>query len=52
MRHSTLQETVALLEATLESTHDGIIVLDLSRRIVRHNQHYLDTLASRPGAQP
>jgi two-component system cell cycle sensor histidine kinase/response regulator CckA len=42
VRHSTLQETVALLEATLESTHDGIIVLDLSRRIVRSNQHYLD----------
>jgi two-component system, cell cycle sensor histidine kinase and response regulator CckA len=43
VRHSTLQETVALLEATLESTHDAIIVADLSRRIVRSNQHYLDT---------
>jgi two-component system cell cycle sensor histidine kinase/response regulator CckA len=42
VRHSRLEEIVALLEATLESTHDAIIVTDLNRRIVRSNQHYLD----------
>ena len=47
MHHSTLEEIVALLEATLESTHDAIIVADLSRRIVRYNQHYLDMFGFR-----
>jgi two-component system cell cycle sensor histidine kinase/response regulator CckA len=37
----TLEETVALLEATLESTHDAILVVDLDRRIIRYNRHYL-----------
>ena len=30
----TLEETVALLEATLEATHDAILVVDLDRRIL------------------
>ncbi len=34
----TLEETVALLEATLEATHDGILVLDLDRRVIRYNR--------------
>jgi PAS domain S-box-containing protein len=38
----TLEETVALLEATLESTHDGILVLDLHRRIVRFNRRLVE----------
>jgi len=37
----TLEETVALLEATLESTHDAILVVDLDRRILRFNSQYL-----------
>ena len=37
----TLEETVALLEATLEATQDGILVLDLDRRIILYNQRLL-----------
>jgi two-component system cell cycle sensor histidine kinase/response regulator CckA len=34
----TLEETIALLEATLEATHDGILVLDLQHRVIRYNR--------------
>ena len=34
----THEETIALLEATLEATHDGILVLDLDRRVIRYNR--------------
>jgi PAS domain S-box-containing protein len=34
----TREETIALLEATLEATHDGILVLDLDRRVIRYNR--------------
>jgi len=37
----TLEETIALLEATLEATHDGILVVDLDRRIILYNRQYL-----------
>ena len=37
----TLEETIALLEATLEATHDGILVSDLDRRIIRYNRQYM-----------
>jgi PAS domain S-box-containing protein len=37
----TLEETIALLEATLESTHDAILVVDLNRRVIRFNRQYL-----------
>jgi two-component system cell cycle sensor histidine kinase/response regulator CckA len=37
----TLEETIALLEATLEATHDGIVVVDLDRRVIRHNRQFL-----------
>jgi len=36
-----LEETIALLKATLESTHDGILVVDLKRRILFYNRQYL-----------
>ena len=45
--HRTLEETVALLEATLEATQDGILVLDLNRRIILYNQRLLDMLGLR-----
>src|SRR5438552_4135443 len=35
---ATLEETIALLEATLEATHDGILVLDANRRVVHFNR--------------
>jgi PAS domain S-box-containing protein len=38
---STLEQTLALLQATLESTHDGIIVVDLQRRVLLWNAHLL-----------
>jgi two-component system cell cycle sensor histidine kinase/response regulator CckA len=34
-------ETVALLEETLEATHVGLLVLDLERRIVRYNRQFI-----------
>src|ERR1700682_5521253 len=37
----TLEETIALLEATLEATHDGILVVDLDRRVILYNRQYL-----------
>jgi PAS domain S-box-containing protein len=38
----TLEETIALLEATLDATHDAILVTDLERRIIRFNRQYLN----------
>jgi two-component system cell cycle sensor histidine kinase/response regulator CckA len=38
----THEETIALLKATLESTHDAIFVVDLNRRIIFYNRQYLD----------
>src|ERR1700712_3456068 len=35
------EETIALLEATLEASLDGILVLDMSDRVVRFNQRFL-----------
>src|SRR6266850_1064171 len=37
----TLDQTIALLEATFDSTHDGILVIDLNRRIVCYNRQFL-----------
>ena len=37
----TLDQTIALLEATFDSTQDGILVVDLNRRIVRYNRRFL-----------
>jgi two-component system cell cycle sensor histidine kinase/response regulator CckA len=39
-RH-TPEETIAFLEATLEATHDGILVIDLDRRIILFNRQFL-----------
>ncbi len=36
-----LKENVSLLQATLESTADGILVIDLNGRIVSYNQRFL-----------
>ena len=33
-----LEETIALLEATLDATHDAILVVDLDGRIIRFNR--------------
>jgi PAS domain S-box-containing protein len=38
----TPQETIALLETTLDATHNGIIAVDLNRRIIRYNQRFLE----------
>jgi two-component system cell cycle sensor histidine kinase/response regulator CckA len=37
-----VEETIALLEATLEATHDGILVADLQHRVVRYNRQFLE----------
>jgi len=37
-----LESTVSILEATLESTGDGIIVLDRNKRIVAYNKKYIE----------
>jgi len=38
----TLEETIALLEATLEATPDGILVVGLDRRVKRFNQQLVE----------
>lgn len=40
--HKALERSLAALQATLDSTADGILVLDLSRRITNVNQQFLD----------
>jgi len=44
----TLDSTIALLEATLDSTHDGVLVVDLNRRIARYNPHFLTLFGLTP----
>jgi len=39
---TTLEETIALLEATLDATHDGILVVNPSRRIIRFNRRFVE----------
>ena len=38
----TLEATVALLEATLEATHDAVLVVDLDRHITRFNRRFVE----------
>lgn len=40
-RTAEIQKTLSLLEATLESTADGVMVMDLHRRIVQCNKTFL-----------
>ncbi|MGA2197863.1 MAG: PAS domain S-box protein, partial [Bryobacteraceae bacterium] len=37
-----LRQSASLLEATLEATGDGILVVDLQGKIVSHNQRFMD----------
>jgi two-component system, cell cycle sensor histidine kinase and response regulator CckA len=37
----TLEETLALLEATLDAAHDAILVFDLNKRVVFYNRRFL-----------
>ena len=37
-----LEETTALLEATLDATDDALLVVDLNRRVIRSNRHFVD----------
>jgi PAS domain S-box-containing protein len=41
LAEQALQQSVSLLTATLESTADGIIVVDQSRKITNYNQRFL-----------
>ena len=41
-RMHQLTDSVSLLEATIESTTDGILVVDLGGRITRYNQRFLE----------
>ena len=38
----TLEGTIALLEATLEATHDGILVLSADRRVIHFNRRFAE----------
>jgi PAS domain S-box-containing protein len=38
---TTLEKTIALLQATLEATHDAILVLDLNRHVICYNRRFL-----------
>jgi two-component system cell cycle sensor histidine kinase/response regulator CckA len=46
--HPTFEETIALLEATLEATHDGILVLDQAHRVIRYNRVLAEMLRIPP----
>jgi two-component system cell cycle sensor histidine kinase/response regulator CckA len=48
--HPTFEETIALLEATLEATHDGILVLDQDHRVIRYNRLLAEMLRIPPEA--
>jgi PAS domain S-box-containing protein len=41
-RQTTLEDTCALLEATLEATQDAILVANLDREVVRYNRRFLE----------
>lgn len=40
-RTAEIQKTLSLLEATLESTADGVMVMDLNRRVIQCNKTFL-----------
>ena len=41
---ATLEETIALLEATLDATHDAILVVDLHGHVIRCNRRCFEML--------
>ena len=41
-RTAEIQKTLSLLEASLESTADGVMVMDLNRRVVQCNKTFLE----------
>jgi PAS domain S-box-containing protein len=43
----TPEETIALLEATLDATHDAILVVDLNRRVIHSNRQFLEMFGLR-----
>ena len=43
MDRPKLEKTIALVEATLDSTRDSILVVDLNRRVIWFNRRYLNT---------
>ena len=45
---ATLEETIALLEATLDATHDAILVVDLDGRVIRCNRRCFEMLGFSP----
>jgi len=45
---SALEETIAILEATLDATHDGVVVFDLNRRLIRYNRRFLEIFRITP----
>lgn len=44
----TLKKTIALLEATLEATHDAILVFDLNRQVILYNRRFLKMFGYTP----
>jgi PAS domain S-box-containing protein len=43
-----LRTAIALLEATLEAAHDGVVVLDRDRRVILHNRVFLEMFRLAP----
>lgn len=42
LAHIPLEQSLSLLEATLESTQDAVLVVDLNGTWILHNKKFLD----------
>ena len=42
LKSKELEETISLINATLESTADGILVIDNTNKVTRYNKRFLD----------